>query len=111
MEARLRSKLFIQALLRRCDIEGTPGYVVHSGDADAGAIIVKLAHRDRTATVLTPVRREDGERAWTRGTGPAPVADMDAEAYIARQRTYDADLWVIEIEDRDGRHPLADNVS
>jgi hypothetical protein len=61
---------------------------------------------DGQASVLSPSTGLDGDRLWMRATGVTPVDDAEAEAYIARQLTYDPDLWVIEIEDRGGRNFL-----
>jgi hypothetical protein len=98
MEARLKSSIQVKALIRRCDIAAIGVAVTARGDPDAGAILVKLCGRDMAATVLAQARRADGTLGWLRATGAAPVAEPDADAYIARQRQRDPDLWVVEIE-------------
>jgi hypothetical protein len=98
MEARLKTGIWVKALIRRCDLAAIGVAVTARGDADAGAVLLRLSGRDGTGTVLTQARRPDGTLGWMRATGPEPVADADAESYIARQRGRDPDLWVVEIE-------------
>ena len=106
MEARLKTSIQVKALIRRCDLAAIGVAVTARGDPDAGAILVKLCGRDGSAAVLvTQARRADGTirlaaRDGRRANGP----ESDADAYIARQRQRDPDLWVVRNRDRHAYH-------
>ncbi len=98
MEARLKTGIWIKALIRRCDLAAIPVAVVARGDGDAGSVVLKFNGGATGCSVLTQALGLDGERIWMRATGSAAVAEADADAYIARQRGRDPDLWIVEIE-------------
>lgn len=98
MEARLKTGLWVKALIRRCDLAAIAIAVVARGDDDSGAVLLKLYAGEEGYSVLTQARSPQGEPIWMRATGPIMVPEADADAYIARQRRRDPDLWVVEIE-------------
>ncbi|MGP6087046.1 DUF1491 family protein [Antarctobacter jejuensis] len=104
--ARLTTRFWVDAYLARLRLFDIPAYVTSHGDDQAGAVLVKLCPLDGSARAFT--RGFDlttGDRQWTElTTGPEAVVD----ATVSRQRSFDPDLWVIEVEDRQGRHLLDD---
>ena len=110
MEPRLKSGIWVKALIHRCAVEAVPALVVRKGDESAGGVYVKVNHLDGRAEVFSQARRGDGSRVWMCATGAEPVPEADADAYVERQVKFDPDIWVVEIEDRAGRHFLDDEV-
>jgi len=99
---RLKSTIAVKALIRRAEVAGAQAFVVRKGAAEAGAVFVKVSRLDGTCTVLSPARRGQGERVWMRPLGESAGEDA-AAAYFAKQITFDRDIWIVEIEDREGR--------
>ena len=101
MQPRLTADFWVRAYLARLRLADIPAFVTAKGDPTAGAVLVKCATLDGRARVLQ--RSFDlmsGARAWV---VLAEGAEAEVDASVARQRRFDPDLWVIEIEDRQGR--------
>ena len=105
----LRTKFWVEALLRRAEIGLAAAYVIRHGDEDAGAVLVKVANLTGQAELFVPARDENGDRIWTRFRDE-PVMEAEIDAYCRRRTDGDPDIWVIEIEDRKGRNFLTERV-
>ena len=106
----LSSDLWVSALIRRAEIGGAFATVSRRGDTRAGTVIVKAYNTaTRQARLYTEAFGADGDRLWIQPV----VSDTESEldAYIQRQIGYDPDIWVVEIEDRDGRHFITESVA
>lgn len=105
----LSTDIWVTALIRRAEIGGAFGVVARKGDPRAGAVLVKALNRsDGTARLYSEATRLDGERVWMQPVKSEQEADLDR--YIERTVRIDPDIWVVEIEDRDGRHFLTEPV-
>lgn len=103
-EPRLKTELWVQAQVRLCDLNLLPIAIRRRGDADAGAVLLRLVRERNRSLVLKRVTSAGGALGWMVAAGPAEVDDETAEAYIAREIRRDDDLWVIEIEDPRGQY-------
>ena len=84
--------------------------VVRHGDDLAGTVLIKLYQHGIGATVFERTVDMDGNRSWMRATGPDPVPEFEADEFIRKQVKFDPDLWVVEVESRDGSHLLHDPI-
>ena len=105
-EARLATRIWVDAYRKRLDLIGIPVFVVRHGDDVSGTVLVKLNTLDGAAKVFT--RQFDLMTDTRRWDVLAEGAQDDIDETIARQRAFDPDLWVLEVEDREGRHLLDD---
>ena len=105
----LSSDVWVYALIRRAELGGAFATIVRKGDATGGAVLVKTRDPRSGATRLyAQATRGDGDGVWMRPVGSEVEADVDA--YIERAARFDPDIWVVEIEDSDGKRFLTEDV-
>lgn len=105
----LSTDIWVGALIRRAELGGAFATVVRKGDPRAGAVLVKAFNRLTGETsIYAEAFRGDGERVWMQPKASHEEGELDA--YVQRALKADPDLWVVEIEDRDGRHFLTEAV-
>lgn len=106
---RLKATIWTSAYIRRLNAMPIPAVVIRRGDADAGAIYIKINTLDGHAQILRPAaaatENSEHERFWA-PVFITPSAESEADAYLARQLKFDSDIWIIEVEDARGRHFL-----
>ena len=96
----LSTDIWIGALIRRVELAGSFAYIARKGDPRAGAVILKVLN---LRSYETRLYRPETDDLWRRVANPG-------DDYIERQVRYDPDLWVVEIEDVEGRTFLTEKV-
>jgi len=102
---RLKSEIWVQALLRKCNAEGKFCTVVTKGAEEAGAIFVVINRLDGRFHLFGPAPGpafdENSDRRFVEEL-PFPATEADITALLARRKKFDSDLWVVEVDDRHG---------
>ncbi|MEE2691303.1 MAG: DUF1491 family protein [Pseudomonadota bacterium] len=108
---RIKTEIRVAAHLRRIAAAGAFAQVVRKGDPDAGAVAVKVfvgrGEEGPLARLFVQSRNEAGDLIW-RDAFDGPTAEGRVDERLARDRRVDPDLWIVEIEDRQGRSFLDD---
>jgi hypothetical protein len=108
---RLKSSIWVAAYLRRCQTAGVFGAVRRRGAEEAGAVFVKVATLDGNAMLYVPAPQTvyDDSRPVERLFTPIsqePVSEPLVDERLSKEIRFDPDVWIVETEDRGGRHFL-----
>ncbi|WP_421724274.1 DUF1491 family protein [Bauldia sp.] len=104
---RVTSALWVGAYVRRCFAAGAMAVVMRKGASEAGAIFIVVDRLDGTSDFYAPAPQAifDDERPTDRrfervaeGADAAAITER-----IARETKFDPDVWIVAVEDRDGR--------
>ena len=105
----LSSDIWVYALIRRAELGGAFATVLRKGDARGGAVLVKTVNRKtEEARLWAQATRADGHSVWMQPV--ASDAETDLDAYVDRAARIDPDIWVVEIEDANGRRFFTEEV-
>ena len=120
-EPRLKTEIRIAAQVRRAQSAGAFALVARRGDPDAGAVAVKVYLGAGRARAMVQSRDLDGRAVWRdplaggagfdeapEGDQPRDYQEAEVDAWLAKETAIDPDLWIVEIEDREGRAFLED---
>ncbi|MGA8692135.1 MAG: DUF1491 family protein [Methyloceanibacter sp.] len=112
---RIKSEIWVRAYLRRCQGHGAPAFVARRGDEHAGAIYICINRLDGTVKLYGPapagLETSDVERRWVSCFAAPLVSEGEAVSYLARQTKFDPDIWIVEVEDKAGRHFLGEDTA
>ena len=108
--ARLKTDIAVSALIRRAQSAGAFAAIVRRGDGDAGAYLAVTRQYENNADIYTlyrPIRNMEGARVWW---PKGPLSQDELDIYINRRIDEDPDIWVVEIDDAQGRHFLVEPI-
>ena len=104
---RLTSSFWVQAYIKKLNLLGVPAFVVSHGDDTAGAIIVKVNKLNGDAVLFERSFSLDKNlNQWSKFESGD---EKELDELLSRQLSRDKDLWIVEIESREG-DPFLDDI-
>lgn len=107
---RLKAELWVKAFIRQCATTGLAAVVARRGDADAGVVYVRVDLLDGRIRLFGPTMGsafdDSGDRRWVEISSSGAMTGEEATAYLDRRSAMDPDLWVVDVESREGTSPL-----
>lgn len=105
---RLPIHLQVSALIRRVEGEGGFATVLSKGERDAGTLLVVLTDRGALSTAYERMPQADGTRKWSSSRGESAEDPQAFGEYLERRQAQDSDLWVVELDVRNGERFIED---
>ena len=105
---RLRTDIWVSAYMRTVEVGGGFATLRRRGAAEAGAVFVVLDRLDGRCALFAPGPSDEalGERRFLRAHKAECVDSAEVSARLEREVKRDPDLWIVDVERRDGIHGL-----
>lgn len=99
---RLKAGIFVSALTRRLFAEGGMAAIERRGSEEAGAIFIRIRHRDGSESLAAPAPQtafdDDHPEGRLFELRKSRVPESEVSELISREARFDPDIWVVEIE-------------
>ena len=107
IDLRLRTDIWVSAYMRTIEVGGGFATLRRRGAAEAGAVL-RRARSVSTAAARCSRRaqRRSLERRFVRAHKAEWVDSPEISARLAREIKRDPDIWIVDVERRDGAHGL-----
>lgn len=106
VNARLQTDIIVSAVIRECSRKSIPIYVLNKGEAESGTIIVKVVLGINKCILFNQMRDIDGNIVWMQVFEDESCTETEVDSYIKRAIDRDPDVWVVEVEDSEGKNPF-----
>jgi hypothetical protein len=104
---RLRSDIWVSAYMRAQEVGGAFALLRRRGAAEAGAVFVVVDCLDGRCALFAPgPSNDDLERRFVRAHKAEWTVAAEVTARLAREAARDPDIWIVDVERRDGAHGL-----
>ncbi len=97
MKPRLAAGVEASALIRRVSSQGGFATLIAKGDAERGSLMLIVTTGGRHCAILERLPAGDGDYCW-KISGPAESKAATVGQWLARRRSFDRDLWLIELD-------------
>lgn len=108
MTDRLPAHLEASAIIRLAESQGGFATVFAKGERDAGTILIVTLCHGKDATLYERMPQLDGSRTFVAAKRENPENPSEFADYLARRRSQDADVWLIEVDIADPERFIAE---
>ena len=108
---RLPPRLEVPALLRRAEAQGGFATVLNKGDPEGGALLLVVTSHGRHMAVLERILGISGAYEWRTAGPPETAESAEVASFLAKQRQFDPDLWLIELDIAEPERFIAETTS
>ena len=95
---RLPAHLEVASLIRLAESNGGSAMVLAKGEPDAGTILIVTMYRGQDTRLYERMPQLDGTRAFVQSFHQSSENNSEFSEYLARRRSQDPDIWIIEVD-------------